>query len=538
MTEPTLAATPTSRLPPEPAPALAGPSGGSLTPVAWLATFVAVGVLLALLYPDSYQQDGGTHFLFARDSWWKPALLVDVWGRPLFTALYALPARLGYLPAKLTTVVVCALTAWQTWRWARDEHLARAELAIPFLVLQPSFMLLASDTMTEPLFALVLVVALRLHRAGRVRAGMVVASLLPLARPEGFFVCMLWGAWALADRRLARAVWRRAAALPILTSGVAGWWLAALAITRDPAFILRNWPHNWAPTGATYGTAEWLAYWHLRYEIVAKPLFVPFLVGLAALLARRRLVTATSLVLMLFVLHSVLRHYGLFGSAGYPRYLVCVAPPIALITLAGWNVIADALWRAVRRWPPRFSAAGHGLAYVLAGALLFFATRTAFYYIDDQATARDARAVADADAWLRAHPVPVRALVWSQAYMCIIRRCDTRHRLELSADRAANVALLRATVPGTLVFWDGDTGPSWYQLRATDFEAAGFHRLLDRHYELAPLFERRILYPASWMRSQEMMLYYKAAEPPSTADAPADRQDGPPNGMGAASNSR
>ena len=126
-----------------------------------LAAFAIAGISLAFLYPDSYQQDGGTHYLFARDAWWNHVLLVDVWGRPLFTTLYALPARAGYLSAKLATVVVSVATAWQCWRWANDEGLSRAEFAIPFLALQPSVLLLASDTMTEPLFALVIVIALR-----------------------------------------------------------------------------------------------------------------------------------------------------------------------------------------------------------------------------------------------------------------------------------------------------------------------------------------------------------------------------------------
>ena len=35
----------------------------------WLAAATVVGVALALLYPDSYQQDGGHHYLFARWAW-------------------------------------------------------------------------------------------------------------------------------------------------------------------------------------------------------------------------------------------------------------------------------------------------------------------------------------------------------------------------------------------------------------------------------------------------------------------------------------
>lgn len=483
---------------------------------AWLFAFAAAGIALALLYPDSYQQDGSTHFLFARDSWWNHTLLVDVWGRPLFTVLYALPARAGYLPAKLCTVAVSVAIAWQCWRWAENEGMARAELAIPFLALQPSVMLLASDTMTEPLFALVLVIALRLRRRGHVLAAMLVASLLPLARPEGFFVCLLWGVWTLVDERAGSEWWRRLRALPILAAAVGVWWIAALIITHDPAFILHNWPHNWAPTGATYGTAPWLEYWRLRYEIIARDLAVPFAIGFLTLVARRRIGTATSLVAMLLVLHSVLRHFGLFGSAGYPRYFVCVAPAIALITLAGWNAIVDVLWSAID-----LIAAAHGgllrrIAYVGATLLLLLVARNTLYYVDDHDAARDAHAIADADAWLRAHPVPVRRLVWSQGYMCIIRRCDTRNRIVLSGDRAQNLALLEAAPPGTLIFWDGETGPNWYGLHAPDFDSAGYHQLFDRKYELRARFERRLWYPRPWTRKQEMMLYYK---PDSTSRA-------------------
>lgn len=477
---------------------------------AWLAAFACAGIALALLYPDSYQQDGGNHFLFARDSWWNHTLLVDVWGRPLFTALYALPARAGYLAAKLLTVAVSVAAAWQCWRWAEDEGMARAELAIPFFALQPSVLLLASDTMTEPLFALVLVIALRLRRKGRVIPALVIASLLPLARPEGFFVCLLWGLWTLWDARAGGMRWQRVRVCPLLLVGVVAWWIAALVITRDPAFILHNWPHNWAPTGATYGTAPWLEYWRLRYEIVASHFAWIFAAGFLVLLARRRVATATSLVAMLFVLHSVLRHYGMFGSAGYPRYFECVAPAIALITLAGWNVMVDALWRALEYAAPAPRRWLRGVAYAAAACLFALVSHDMLYYIDDHATARDAFAIQDAERWFRAHPEPVQQLIWSQAYMCILTRCDTRHRVYFSDDHAHNLALLEATPSRTLVFWDGETGPNWYGLHGADFEAAGFRRLFDRQYDLGPRFTRRIWYwQQPWNRSQEMMLYYK-----------------------------
>src|SRR5688572_14723904 len=120
----------------------------------WVGAFIAVGGALWVLHPDSYQQDGGYHFLFARWAWVHADLFVDVWNRPAFTLLYSLPARAGYAPAKLLTVLVCAACAWQTWRLAIALNLPRSPLAVPLLFLQPSFFLICTETITEPLYAL------------------------------------------------------------------------------------------------------------------------------------------------------------------------------------------------------------------------------------------------------------------------------------------------------------------------------------------------------------------------------------------------
>lgn len=100
--------------------------GRALRAALWLLPFAILGALLVRLYPDSYQQDGGFHFLFARWSVEHPRFLVDVWGRPLFTALYAFPARLGYPVAKLLTLAIALAAAWNTARLARAHGLERS----------------------------------------------------------------------------------------------------------------------------------------------------------------------------------------------------------------------------------------------------------------------------------------------------------------------------------------------------------------------------------------------------------------------------
>src|SRR5262249_26442955 len=259
--------------------------------------------------------------------------------------LYAFPAMVGHQTTKLFSVLVCLVIAHQTWRLATDLKIERAPLAIALLWLQPMFFLYCADTMTEPVFALVYVLALQLHQLGRVKAGMIIASLTILARPEGFFLCALWGIWVLAKARpmdgkiwsLSRLSFDAASSILLLVTGAFIWWLAALIITGDPIFIRNNWPPNWSLTGSLYGTATY----PIRLpEIVGLFMLPPFLYGLIHLLKQRKLFTITSTFLLLFILHTILRAYGLLGSAGYPRYMLSVSPAIALITLVGWNQLA------------------------------------------------------------------------------------------------------------------------------------------------------------------------------------------------------
>ena len=469
-----------------------------LTGLIWLAAAAVVGVALALLYPDSYQQDGGHHYLFARWAWVHHTNFVSVWGRPLFTFLYAFPAALGYTATRLFTVVITVTTAWQTWRLAEEQKIEQAELVIPFLFLQPSYLLLSADVMTEPLFALIFVIALRLHLRGRVVWGMLVASLMILARPEGFFLGALWGVWILIDRRIKWAWWRRLPATLLLATGMVMWWLAALLISGDPLWIKHDWPPDWQLGGATYGRGP--VWWYAKAlpVIVGLILLVPFIMGFVRLVRQRRFGTGMSAFLVLFILHSLMYTRGVFGSAGYPRYFVCVSPAIAIITLAGWNEIEERLaWLSQRT-----------IKAILVGVLIV-SSGLALFFVDGWGYARDARAVTEMYQWFRAHERPISRLIWCQAYMDILFDRDPWEKPTFSNDHARNLTLLRESPPGTLIFWDGETGPSWYGLRPADFEAAGYIRLRSQAYRLDGLFFHKSWQGHGGPRLEEMHLFYK-----------------------------
>jgi hypothetical protein len=466
--------------------------------IIWSFIFGIIGVVLVLLYPDADQQDSGYHFLFARWGWQHPEYLVNVWARPLFTLVYSFPSQFGYLVAKLFTLAVCLATGYQTFRLAQQLKLDLPELAIPLLFLQPSFFLLSPVVLTEPLFTLILAVALRLHLAGWVRVGMFVGSLLILIRPEGLFIGLLWGFWIFWTQRYSRKRWRESFEILILVCGMLLWWIASVILTRDPLWIAHNWPREWQPSGGHETNGSIWRYVIQLPLIVGPLLLAPFFVGLFQLLKRRQFTLGTSSFLSIFVLHSLMYWRGWFGSAGYARYLVCVSPVIALIALVGWKSLADGRSRFFNTANARFGVS------VLVLSLAF-----CLAYVDGWQYSRDAIAIREMKSWFEANVKPVSRLICSQAYMRIVFDRDPRENPVFTGDRERNLELVRQSPGRTLVFWDEETGPKWYQIRANDFESAGFDRLKSQAYRIEGKFYTLSRNGYGGPRIQQLHMFYK-----------------------------
>jgi hypothetical protein len=276
------------------------------------------------------------------------------------------------------------------------------------------------------------------------------------------------------------------------------WWLAAYLITRDPLWIIHDWPSDWRPDGKANGTGP--VWWYFAWAplIVGPLLAAPFIAGLWRLLKRHEFMCGVSAFLVLFVAHSLMFWRGWFGSAGYARYFVCVSPAIAMIALAGWNELAE---RGAKIAGPSRRALA---AIALAGSFLI-----SVFYVDGGKTTRDARAVDEMFEWFRANERPVARLICSQAYMYIVFERDQWDRPPFTKDREHNLELIRQSPRQTLVFWDEDTGPKWYGLRTEDFESAGYRPLKSQSFELKGLFFNLQLDRFGGTRVQHMSLLYK-----------------------------
>ncbi|MBO0723944.1 MAG: hypothetical protein J2P41_24170, partial [Blastocatellia bacterium] len=295
----------------------------------------------------------------------------------------------------------------------------------------------------------------------------------------------------------------------ILASGVAAWWLAALLITGDTRWIAHDWPANWQQSAANdYGTGP-LWWYFVQLPLIAGPLLlVPFVAGLKRSIIWGRwgrwskggkgvdTLILSSSFLTLFIAHSLMYWRGWFGSAGYARYFVCVAPVISLVTLAGWNNLAE--------WRPKLFATAGGTAGIFGISAL-----VCLLYVDGWQPGRDAWAIDAMNKWLRANDVAVSRLICSQAYMRITLDRDPRENPLFNGDRSHNLELVRSSPGKTLIFWEELTGPSWFKLRAEDFEAAGYTRLKSQDFILNGMLLKLPWGRFGTPRIQKMHLFYK-----------------------------
>jgi hypothetical protein len=321
---------------------------GAAAALVTAAAFLGLAVAWGLASSAFQEADDVTHFAFSRWLFRYPANVLSIWGRPAITLYYALPAQLGPGAARVSSALLGAVVAWSAARLFRKGDGSYPAFAVACTLGMPFVFFQLYGILTELAFAALLGVGLVLYRDRRPRAAALVWSLLPLARPEGFFVGPLLAAAFLAARAAhSSRPWSlpRFACASLLATGLAAWWLAGLPVYRSPVWMIDEWPRTWR-VASPYGDGHPLLFLAFLV-IVTTPLLFPFFVLGGIRFWRRGLRLELVLVGFVVLLHGVLRTFGLFGSAGYPRYLVVLAPILGAVTARGVDGVVEG-WVAAR----------------------------------------------------------------------------------------------------------------------------------------------------------------------------------------------
>ena len=329
-----------------------------------IGIFATLSVAGAIASHGFLEADSCTHYLYARGALANPALIVNVWGRPVCTALYAIPAHLGgRLGVRFTSLMAAVGIALIARLVAAGQGWRLPGLALICTLAQPLVFLHSFSELTELPFALLLALAFWAYQRKRWFWLSAVAGLLPLSRPEGFGFVVLAGAALVCHRR---AWW-----LPVLAIPLLGWDLSGWVLYGRPGpwwhWLIDNWPY--AET-SLYDRGSLLHFVGLLPAVTSPLIFPATLVGICLCLApmrpsvaaawnaltssnhrRRCEVLIAVLPLIILVGHSLLYWRGKMASNGEVRYMLVVAVFWGLLAGRGWAATFDRMrWPYPTRW--------------------------------------------------------------------------------------------------------------------------------------------------------------------------------------------
>jgi hypothetical protein len=323
-----------------------------------ISAFAACSVAAAVRSRGFIESDGATHFIFARHAFEQPIYFIDIWGRPLCTALFSIPAHFGGLIAvRITSMLTAVAAAVIAAAIARGQGIRPPVLALIFTLGQPLLFLHSFSELTELPFAVVIGLAFLSYQRRRFWLMAIFAAIAPLGRPEGF-VFLLLAAFAL----LAHRKFLAAAILPL---GLIAWSFVGHALTDPPDrpwwhWLFDHWPYE---ARSAYPPGP-LLYFVAVLPMVVGPFALPaVIVGciqslkvtypLSNLKNHKACVTAflAAIPLGILVGHSILHWLGGFSSSGAPRYLLIVAPLWGCLAARGWEwAFNEFHWRRPVSW--------------------------------------------------------------------------------------------------------------------------------------------------------------------------------------------
>ncbi|MBR9919456.1 MAG: hypothetical protein GYB31_01360 [Bacteroidetes bacterium] len=293
---------------------------------------LVAGLFIISSFPGTGDSgDSVYHYLHAHYAFQHPKLFLDHWAKPVFTTLSAPFAVFGFAGMKVFNLLVTAMSMLIMSRIGRDLDLKHHWLPALLLLLCPGYLVLIFSGLTEPLFALSLILSARLTQNKHFFGSALILSFMPFLRPEGLIFIGIFALYFLISK-----AWKPLLLLPFghVFLAFAGW-----PIFGDPWWIFNRMTN--AVSGVYYYPG--LDIWHYPkqlFYLIGPIVYALFLAGIgftfaeavkkpAKILEFKICILAAS-VLAFITAHSIFWYFGIFKSMGLARVLICVIPLIAI----------------------------------------------------------------------------------------------------------------------------------------------------------------------------------------------------------------
>ena len=432
--------------------------------------FTVAGIIYVLLVLFANGVNGGadtfTHYQMSRYSWIHHDLLLNQWGKPVFTVLFSPIAQLGLQAIILTNLALIFFEAFLVLKIANQLDLKRSWLAPLLFLTCPVVFDNAVSSLTEIICALFLILFIHWSLRGKFFLGALVLSFMPFARSEGFVILGVAAMFFFFTRR-----WKF---IPLLAVGsiilnLFGYWYTGI-----PLWIFDSNPYvNTEIT--SYGSGSFF-----HFFIWAIPVFgIGFLFLLkstwlnAHTIVNRLTIDWKSINVAedsknfilkhqvmfwivlgsfwgYFMAHTVLWWQGMWASLGLLRVMFVVAVPMVLLALIELNKFLDSRpligsWKTVNVIIVLLCGTAFGTNTLILGAV----GAPVEYGIEESV-------LNEMKGWMKAEGITTQGCVFAgHSYVSLALDRDPFDYTKMNQLRSFKYAQ-----KGDLIVWDGHYGPN------------------------------------------------------------------------------
>jgi hypothetical protein len=282
--------------------------------------------------------DSIMHYLFAHYAFEHPENYLDHWAKPLFTLLSSPFAYFGWEGMRIFNLLVNLFTAIVTILICRKLEINVLLTSVIFLS-APYTLLVTSSGLTEPLFALFLVIAFYLQIRKQPNFSAFVVSLLPFLRSEGQIILICWLIYAVYFKEFKSVFFLFSG---FIIYAIVGYFF----VYHDLLWYFHQNPYN--VDKFKYGQGNWGHFLMNLIEVIgvfAYVIIFPAIIGIIYFslknlktlffIKNREILLLFSCLSSFILFHEYAWATGSFGSFGLLRVLVCVLPILCIAISIG-----------------------------------------------------------------------------------------------------------------------------------------------------------------------------------------------------------
>ena len=439
----------------------------------------AVVYILLVVFANGVNGGADTfvHYQMSRYSWIHHELLLNQWGKPVFTVLFSPIAQFGLQAIIWTNLALIFLEAFLVLKIANQFQLKRSWIAPLLFLTCPVVFDNAVSSLTEIICALFLILFIHWSLKGKFWIGALVLSFMPFARSEGFVILGIAAMFFFFTRR-----WKY---IPLLLAGslimnTIGYWY-----TGFPLWIFDSNPYVHTDI-TSYGSGSFFHFFIWSIPVFGigflfllkytwnSALGIPNRIsadwnGLANSKESNVFILKHQVLFWIvlgsfwgyFMAHTVLWWQGMWASLGLLRVMFVVTAPMVLLALIELNKFIDT--------NPKFGKWNSVpvIVFVLCGTafgsntLILGAFGAPVEYGIEEAV------LDDMHAWMKAEGVTTNGSVFAgHAYVTIALDIDPN-----DYSKTNRLRFYEHAQKGDLIVWDGHYGPNEEQTPIEEIEA-------------------------------------------------------------------